>query len=215
MKTAIVIPAYNEEKSVFSVVKKAKKYGTVIVVDDASLDDTAREAKRAGALVLQHPANRGLGASIRTGLQKALVIGSDVIITMDADNQHDPADIPKFLSKISVGNELVLGERDLKKYPLVKKAGNFFLNIATNVVAGTSLKDTESGFRAFRAEALGKMKLKANRYEIAVDIVYEAGRNNLKTDNVPVRSPVYVKGVGVFDGIRNFIYLLKRKAGMV
>ncbi|MBI2578304.1 MAG: glycosyltransferase family 2 protein [Candidatus Aenigmarchaeota archaeon] len=211
----VVIPAYNEEKSVASVVNRAKKYGSVVVIDDASKDRTAEQAKKAGASVLKHKINGGLGASLRTGFRKALEMQSDVVITLDADGQHDPDDIPEMLEKISEGCDFVIGQRNLKKYPFVKKFGNFFLNAATNFVAGTSLKDTESGFRAIRTGALRKMSFKAKRYEIAVDIVYEVGRNKLKTASVPVKSPVYVKGVGVWDGVRNFIYLLKRKAGFI
>lgn len=215
MNIVIIIPAYNEEKSIASVIKKAKKYGRVIVVDDASKDRTAQEARKAGAIVLKHKKNSGLGASLRTGFEKALLLKSNVVITLDADNQHDPDDIPKLLKKINENHDFVLGQRDLSKYPFVKKLGNFFLNIATNFVAGTSLKDTESGFRAIKSGALRKMNLKAKRYEIAVDIVYEVGRHRLKTASVPVRSPVYVKGVGVWDGVKNFFYLLKRKAGII
>ncbi len=215
MNVSIIIPAYNEEKSVASVIKKAKKYGDVIVVDDASKDKTADAARKAGAVVVRHKKNSGLGKSLRTGFKKALQMKSDMIITLDADNQHDPDDIPKLLKKINESHDFVLGQRDLSKYPFVKKFGNFFLNIATNFVAGTSLKDTESGFRAIKSSALRKMQLKAERYEIAVDIVYEVGKNKFKTASVPVRSPVYVKGVGVWDGVRNFFYLMKRKAGII
>lgn len=215
MNVVIVIPAYNEEKSVASIVRSAKKYGRVVVVDDASHDRTSEEARKAGALVLKHKKNGGLGASLRTGFRKSLEMQSGIVITLDADGQHDPEDIPKMLEKISENYDFVIGQRNLSKYPFVKKFGNFFLNIATNFVAGTSLKDTESGFRAIKGDALKKMSFKAKRYEIAVDIVYEVGRNKLKTASVPVSSPVYVKGVGVWDGVRNFFYLLKRKAGMV
>lgn len=215
MPVAIVIPAYNEEKTVASVVKAAKKYGDVIVVDDCSGDRTFQEAKKAGAFVIRHETNGGLGKSLRTGFTKALKMQGDVVITLDADGQHDPDDIPNFLEKMENGYDFVIGRRDLSKYPFVKRFGNFFLNAATNLVAGTSLKDTESGFRAIRGGALGKMRLKARRYEIAVDIVYEVGRLKLKTSSVPVRSPVYVGGVGVWDGVKNFFYLLKRRLGMI
>ncbi|MBI4018586.1 MAG: glycosyltransferase family 2 protein [Candidatus Aenigmarchaeota archaeon] len=213
-EVAIVIPAYNEEESVASVVRNARKYGSVIVVDDCSKDMTAERARKAGAVVVRHETNGGLGTSLRTGFAKALEMRGGVVITLDADGQHDPDDIPKFLEEIR-SCDFVIGRRDLSRYPFVKRFGNFFLNAATNLVAGTSLKDTESGFRAIRGSALEKMRLKASRYEIAVDIVYEVGRLKLKTASVPVRSPVYVKGVGVWDGVRNFLYLLKRKLGII
>ena len=207
----IVIPAYNEEKTVGRVVSEAKKYGKVVVIDDASHDKTAYAAKKAGALVITHKANRGLGGALQTGFEKALKMGADIVVTIDADGQHKPEEIGQFIDHINRGYDFVLGERDLRKYPFIKKFGNFFLNNATNFVSGTNLKDTESGFRAFRADALRKMYIKAEKYEIAVEIVFEVGRNRLKTINVPISSPIYVKGVGVADGLKNFRYLMSRR----
>ncbi len=209
MKVVIVMPAHNEEKTVGAAVKECKKYGTVVVVDDASTDKTAEMAKKSGATVITHKVNRGLGGALRTGFAESLKVNCDIVITIDSDGQHHPQEIPKFLNKINEGYDFVLGARDLKNYPFVKKFGNFFLNGTTNLVAGTNLKDTESGFRAFRKDALKKLNLKAERYEIAAEIIKEVGRNHLKATNVPVQSPFYVKGVGIKDGIKNFLYILR------
>ena len=211
MKVVIVMPAYNEEKTVGGIVKRAKKYGRIIVVDDASKDNTSGEARKAGATVIRHSVNKGLGSALRTGFSAALRMKPDVVMTVDADGQHEPEEIKKFLDLIENGYDFVLGERDLGEYPFVKKFGNFFLNSITNFVSGTNLKDTESGFRAFRAAGLKKLYLKAQRYEIAVEIVFEVGRNKLKHTSVKISSPRYVKGVGVWDGVKNFLYLLRRK----
>ena len=211
MKVAIVMPAYNEEETVGNIVRKTKKYGQVIVVDDASKDNTSKEAKRAGAVVVSHKVNKGLGSALRTGFSTALKMRPDIVITIDADGQHKPEEIRKFVELVDEGYDFVLGERDLSKYPFVKKFGNFFLNRITNFVSGTHLKDTESGFRAFRADGLKKLYLKAERYEIAVEIVFEVGRNRLRHTSVKISSPRYVKGVGVWDGVGNFLYLLHRK----
>lgn len=207
----IIIPAYNEEKTIGDIIKKSKKYGKVIVINDASTDRTASIAQNAGAIVISHKKNSGLGSALRTGFERALKMNVDVIITLDADGQHDPDDIKKFIEKINEGYDFVLGERNLRNYPFTKKFGNFFLNIATNFISGTNLKDTESGFRAFKKNALKKLCLKAERYEIAVEIIFEVGRNKLKATNVPIKSPTYVKGVGVIDGIRNFLFLMHRR----
>lgn len=211
MNALLVMPAYNEERTIGAVVRKARRYGTVLVINDASSDQTAREARRAGATVVSHSRNKGLGAALQTGFSYALKHGYGAVITIDSDGQHDPDEIPKFLRKIEEGYDFVLGQRDLTNYPFIKKFGNFFLELATNFVSGTRLKDTESGYRALRTEALKKFLLSAERYEVAVEIVYEAGRNKLRCANVPVRSSVYVKGVGVMDGIKNFRYLLRRR----
>ena len=207
----IIIPAYNEEKTVAGVVREARKYGKVVVVDDASKDKTAFEARKAGALVVRHKKNGGLGAALRSGFARALQVKADIVVTIDADGQHNPKEIRKFISLIDDGYDFVLGTRNLSSYPLVKKVGNFFLNGITNFVSGTHLKDTESGFRAFRGSALRRLYLKAERYEIAVEIVFEVGRNKLKHTSIPIQSPRYVKGVGVWDGVKNFVYLMRRK----
>lgn len=209
---AAVMPAYNEARTVTWAVTETKKYvDKVILVDDCSSDDTAMLARKAGAMVIKHSANRGLGASLRTGFAKALEMNADIIITIDADGQHEPKDIPRFVEKIRQGYGFVLGERNLSKYPFIKKLGNFFLNGATNFISGTNLKDTESGFRAFSKDALQKLYLKAERYEIAVEIVFEIGRNNIRAANVPIKVPVYIRGVGIKDGISNFMFLMHRR----
>lgn len=207
----MVMPAHNEENTIADVIKKASRYGNIVVIDDASVDSTVLEAKKAGARVIIHKENMGLGSALRTGFDYALKNKYDVVLTIDSDGQHVPSDIPKFLGKINEGHDFVLGERNLSKYPLIKKIGNFFLEFATNFVSGTKLKDTESGFRAIKIEALRKLILKAERYEIAVEIIYEVGRNKIRAANVPISSPVYVKGVSVKDGINNFRYLIKRR----
>lgn len=207
-----IIPAYNEEDTISGIVRQTKKYvNRVIVVDDASKDNTAKNARAAGAAVVRHVKNSGLGSAIRSGLSYALKSRADIAITLDADGQHDPRDIPRFLKKISEGYDFVLGERSLHAYPFRKKLGNFFLTHATNFVSGTDLKDTESGFRAFSRAALQAMQLKAERYEIAVEIVFEVGRNNLRACNVKINSPVYIQGVGALDGFKNFMFLLHRR----
>jgi glycosyltransferase involved in cell wall biosynthesis len=211
MKVGIVIPAYNEAKTIGGIVSRAKKYGAVVVVNDASRDNTAAVAKKAGAVVVTHPQNRGLGAALRTGFDAALKRGFDIIVTIDADGQHKPEEIPKLISKVGEGYDFVLGSRDLLHYPFIKKLGNFFLNLFTNLIAGTNLKDTESGFRAFKKDALKKFYLRAERYEIAVEIIFEVGRNHLRYANVEIESPLYRKGVSFWDGIYNFRYLLRRR----
>ncbi|MFH0949088.1 MAG: glycosyltransferase family 2 protein [Candidatus Aenigmatarchaeota archaeon] len=207
----IIIPAYNEEKTIGKIVEKSRKYGSVIVIDDASHDNTGKIASMHGAYVIRHEKNSGLGSSLRTGFKKALSMNCNIIITLDGDDQHNPDDIPQFLEKINKGYDFILGKRIFIRYPFFKRFGNFFLNNATNFISGTKLKDTECGFRAFRKNALSKFYLKADRYAIAVEIVFEVGRNKLKACNVPISLPIYVKGVGFMDGIKNFIFLLHRR----
>ena len=211
MKALIIIPAHNEEKTIENVIEKAKKYGDVLIVNDASIDNTEKIAKECKAIVIAHKENKGLGASLRDGFDYAIEKNYDVAVTIDADGQHDPEEIKKFLKKIGEGYDFVLGRRIKTKYPFFKRFGGFFLNCATNFISGTNLNDTESGFRAIKVEKLKNFYLKSDRYQIAVEIVFEAGRNKLKTANVFVHSPLYVKGVGVMDGVKNFLFLMHRR----
>jgi len=214
MMIVAVIPAFNEEKTINNIIRKTKKYvNKVIVVNDASTDSTYDIAKKAGATVINHKKNMGLGKSLRDGFDYALKINADIILTLDADGQHNPEEIPKFLNAIRNGYGVVIGERDLKKYPITKKIGNFFLNIVTNIISGTVIRDTESGFRAFDREALKKIYpyLRADRYEIASEIIFAVGHYNIKYTNVKVSSPVYVKGVTVAEGVKNFLYMTRRR----
>jgi glycosyltransferase involved in cell wall biosynthesis len=213
-KVVAVIPAYNEESTIGKIIKETKKYvDDIIVVDDGSRDKTRDIALKEGVKVVSHTHNMGLGAALRHGFRVAIKMDADVIITLDADGQHVPSDIPKLLKKIEEGYDFVLGERDLKKYPLVKKIGNFILNFLTNLISGTTLHDTESGFRAIRKEALKKMYpyLKGRGYEIACEMIFAVGYYNLKYTNVRIKSPVYVKGVTIRDGIRNFMYMIRKR----
>lgn len=210
----VVMPALNVESSIGNAIKGAKRYADkIIVVDDGCTDKTAKIARSLGAIVLTHKKNRGLGAALRTGFRKALDIKADIIFSIDSDGQHDPKEMPKFIEKIKSGHGFVLGERDLEKYPFVKKFGNFVLNIITNVISGTTIKDTESGFRCFSRNALEKVfpYLKADKYEIAAEIIFAVGLYNIKYTNVKIKSPVYVKGVTIAHGIRNFLYMIRRR----
>ncbi|MEM7826624.1 MAG: glycosyltransferase family 2 protein [Candidatus Aenigmatarchaeota archaeon] len=209
-----VIPAYNEEKTIADVVKKTKRYvDKVIVINDGSDDKTLELARNSGAYVINHKKNLGLGKSLRDGFKQSIKMNADIIITLDSDGQHDPNDIPKFIKAIRNGYDFVLGKRNLSSYPLIKKIGNLFLNFMTNLISGTTISDTESGFRAYTNRALKKVYpyLKADGYEIASEIIFAAGYYNLKYTNVDISSYKYVKGVTIKDGIRNFAYMLRRR----
>src|SRR3989344_4225229 len=128
-KVIAVIPAYNESKYIFNVVKEAKKHvDQVIVVDDASSDNTGLLAKKAGALVLRHIVNLGLGGTLKTGCDAAILLGAKRIVTLDGDGQHDSSEIPKLVETMEKNNaDAVFGERAFNKnMPIIKKIGNYF-----------------------------------------------------------------------------------------
>ena len=110
-KVAVVIPAFNEEATISNVVHSVKKYGIVVVVNDASTDKTRQMAESAGAIVINHKDNEGYDGALNSGFVKAEKLNCDAIITFDADGQHDAELVSKFVNKLKSGYNLVLGVR--------------------------------------------------------------------------------------------------------
>lgn len=223
-KISIIIPAYNEEKRIGGVLKglrnstKRSNIGKyeVIVVDDGSEDNTYKVAKNEGATVIRHPVNRGVGAALVTGFQKAIQNNSDVIVTIDADQQHSPDEIEKIMKPVLRGEaDVVIGSRFAKrnkKMPLLKKVGNSILNIITYVLYGYACTDTQCGYRAFNRKAVKKMHLTIDRYGIMSEMLGEIKKNNLLLKEVAV-STVYLdrnKGTNIFDGFKIAFDLILR-----
>lgn len=130
MELTVVIPAYNEEKTIASVIAGVRRYvDNVIVIDDGSADSTLEIAQKSGVKVYRHFINRGLGGALGTGIRAALSAGADIIVTLDADGQHDPAEIPFLLKPIMESEaDIVIGSRFLKTQPmpLFRRMGNYF-----------------------------------------------------------------------------------------
>lgn len=219
-KTIVVIPAFNEERRIYQNIKKIKKYvKNVIVVDDGSKDNTAKVAKRAGAFVISYKKNIGKGYAQRLGCKEALKRKADIIIIIDA-NQHKPEEIPKFLKSLKY-SDMVIGSRKLGvlKTTKVNKFGNWGLTFGVNLLSfGFNFKkwltDTESGFRAIRANKYKLLNLKGNRYEIESEIVLESARKKLRIKEIPITTTKKVigrgLGVGVIGGFKNAWYIFKR-----
>jgi len=125
-RIAIIIPAYNEECTISNVVKSVKKYGKVIVVNDASTDMTEKLSKDAGAIIVSHKINKGYNETLNSGFKKAIELNYDAVITFDADGQHDPDVIPVFISNLNEGIDLVLGIR-----PKVQRLAEFIFKFYT------------------------------------------------------------------------------------
>jgi len=150
----VIMPAHNESGRVGQVVQAVRErcpQAEVVVVDDASTDDTAAEAAAAGAIVIRHPYNKGNGAAVKTGLRNAH--GRNVLL-MDADGQHDPADIPRLLEPLAE-YDLVVGARNpTTQASWLRRVGNSALNRLATYVAGRPIPDLTSGFRAAWREAI-------------------------------------------------------------
>ena len=203
--TWAVIPAYNEESNIAKIIKKTKKYvDAVIVVDDGSRDKTKEVAEKANAVVLRHIVNLGKGAALKTGCDYAIKKGARFIIALDADAQHDPNDIPRFIEKLKKCN-IVFSYRKLsRKMPLVLRFGNWFISIIVSSLYSIKLNDTQCGFRAFSKEAYKKIKWNAPDYSMESEMISRAGKQRLKYVQIPIET-IYsdkYKGTTIVDGIK-------------
>lgn len=185
------IPCYNEERFIGTVVLKAKKHvDKVLVVDDGSSDGSAEVAAAAGALVVRHDNNRGVGAALRTAFRQAAELGADVVVRLDADGQHDAHEIPNVIAPILRGEaDVVVGSRFLngkERPPLYRRVGQRLLTVATNLGSGTHIRDSQSGFRAFSAKAIAEMKITEDGFGAESEIQFAISRSGLKVVEVPI-----------------------------
>ena len=215
MKDWIVMPAYNEERSIGKALDALKREGwrNIIVADDGSHDRTAEIARSKGALVVSHMQNMGLGAALRTGLNKARQLGADCAVTFDADGQHDPKAVRALVQALN-NADLVIGVRQHLGIPLHKRVGNFGLNLITCLFSGV-LTDSQSGSRAFGKQALKLIRIRSNRYEVSSEIIIQVKKRGLRLGEAPVKC-FYTKyskarGTTIASGIRIFWRLILQK----
>ena len=171
MKLIVIIPAYNEELTIGSVIKGLRKkgYNDIIVVDDGSSDKTFEIASKEGVNVYKHMINRGLGGALNTGITGALRKGADLIVTFDADGQHDVNDIPNLVKAIEEGYDVAIGNRINKDMPFLRRIGNVGLDFITFLLFGIYVHDSQSGLRMFTREAAAKIEIKTNKTLLSCD----------------------------------------------
>ncbi|MEM4264026.1 MAG: glycosyltransferase family 2 protein [Candidatus Woesearchaeota archaeon] len=187
----IVIAAYNEEKNISRVVKGLQQagYSNIIVVDDGSKDNTFAVAEKAGAIVLQHPINRGQGAALKTGIDYALLQGADIIVTFDADGQHRVEDLPAMIKPVAEGEvDITVGSRFLKKtkVPLLRKILLKGSIMTIRMFYGIKMSDAHNGFRVMSRKAAEKIDITCDRMAHASEIIEEIHKKNLKYKEIPV-----------------------------
>lgn len=188
---AVVIPAYNEERFIGSVVLMAHKYaGTIIVVDDGSTDATAEVAEAAGAIVVSHEHNQGYGAAIETAFSKVRQLEVDAVVLIDADGQHSPEHIPALLEPILTGRaDMVVGSRYIRNesgVPLARKVAHKFVNRITNLGSGISVSDSQCGYRAFSKLAISEAQIKSGGMAAASEFQFLANHHKWRVEEVPV-----------------------------
>ena len=219
LSTYVVVPAYNEELTIGTVLDDLLRYfrrEEVIVVNDGSRDRTEEIARSRGVHVLTHLVNRGLGGALGTGIAYALRRDARLIITFDADGQHLIGDALRVMKPVAEGKaDFAVGSRlkgDTSEMPFVKKFGNFVLDSITALFAGKYVSDSQSGLRCFSHECASKIRITCDRYAVSSEIIIEAAKNKCRIVEVPIKA-VYTdysmkKGTNVLEGIKIALNLL-------
>jgi glycosyltransferase involved in cell wall biosynthesis len=194
-RLAALVPAYNAAARISGVLDGLTRQiqpGAIVVVDDGSQDDTASTAERAGVRVLRHPVNRGKGAAIRSGIGLINSLPNiDAVVMLDADGQHDPAEIPKFLEEFSKGKaDIIIGNRmDARcAMPALRIFTNRLTSAIISMRAGQRVPDSQNGYRLIRASLLSKLRLTSSRYEIDSELIIKACRAGGVVASIPVRT---------------------------
>jgi glycosyltransferase involved in cell wall biosynthesis len=186
-----LIPAFNEENNVGAIVESASKYvDKVVVVDDGSSDNTGAVAKSSGAFVIRNEVNKGKAGAMYVGFDYAQKIGADTVIILDADGQHDPSEIPNFITKIKEGFDIVVGARQFntKVMPRIRIFANSFSSHLTSIVCRTKILDSQSGYRAVRTEVFKKIRFNSQRYQIETEMLVKAAKCGFKITFIPIKT---------------------------
>lgn len=189
MSVAVAIPAYQAERSIAEVARRSRDYvDEVLVVDDGSTDRTAAAAREAGLRVIGHPRNLGKGRALSTAFADLFDRGHDAVITLDADGQHRPDQIPQLLEAVDACDGLLIGSRDhlFAEMHGVRRVSNRLSSIAISAVAGRSIADVQSGFRLYPRELIEQAGFPEPRFEAESAIVVRAIRLGFPVACVPI-----------------------------
>ncbi len=217
MKAMVVIPAYNEEKSIYDVVKRVQNCGLkidVIVVNDGSSDRTGEEARRAGAIVVNLPLNVGIGGAVQTGYLYAVSHNYDAVVQIDGDGQHNPVDLPLLLEKLQSGEaDMVIGSRFVE--PSAYQPG-FFRNLGihffarlVSLLTGERFTDTTSGYRAVNRKVIELFAhYYPSDYPEPETIVY-LKRHGMKMKEIPTLMNERETGKSSITPLKSVYYMIK------
>jgi glycosyltransferase involved in cell wall biosynthesis len=202
-RVLVVIPAFNAERTVGSVVRGCRAVlEDVVVVDDGSVDRTAAEAVDAGARVVSHAANRGKGAALKTGFGFAVQKGYDAVITLDADGQHLPREIPKFLTaRAETQADLIIGGRAHLFGQMLprRRLANRFSAWSIARCSKTNVTDSQSGYRLYSRDLLLKAHLRSDGFDLESEVIVRAGVDGFKVITIPIE-------LGFVDGLATSHY---------
>lgn len=215
----MVIPAHNEAGVISVLLEElhADGYRQIIVVDDGSQDNTASVARQAGARVVRHSINRGVGAATQTGLEAARILGAEYVVAMDGDGQHHVHDVAALLAPLVADEaDVVIGSRFAaqNQIPLTVRLFNKIANLLTWVLSGVATSDSQSGMRGFGKNALDNLKIEGNGYEFASEMLGQVKSLNLRWMEVPISVSYsdYARGKGqnFINGVETVFRLIIR-----
>ncbi len=194
-RVCALIPAYNAAGTVGQVIQGVKKHiETVIVVDDGSVDDTMRVAQEQGANTLRHEVNRGKGEALKLGFEHASALGFEAVVTVDADGQHDPREIPRLIEAYREGGPgtVVLGSR-VGRMPEMRKVRQISNRVGTALIsrlAGCTIEDSQTGFRVIPVEVWRETRIKGSRFDAEAEFLIKANRFGYTLRQVSITSGV-------------------------
>ncbi len=209
-----LVPGYQEGPRIGTVVEATRRHLPVLVVDDGSSDDTAANAEAAGAEVIRQRPNQGKGAALRAGFRQALDGGWDAVLTLDADGQHDPDEIPRFVTAFEAPGahgprpELIIGRRDFARMPPVRRLSNTLGGALFSWAVGQHVPDNQSGYRLLgRRLMAATLDSRETGFELEVEMIAVCLRNGWTLDWVPI-STIYAgepSHVEPLAHLRNFV----------
>jgi len=192
-----LVPGYEEGPRIGAVVEAAIRHLPVLVIDDGSSDDTAANAEAAGAEVIRQVPNQGKGAALRAGFRRALDDGYEAVLTLDADGQHDPEEIPRFVAAFGAPGasgprpELIIGRRDFARMPPVRRLSNTLGTAAFSWAVGQRIPDNQSGYRLLgRRLMAATLDSREAGFEFEVEMIAVCLRRGWTLDWVPI-STIY------------------------
>lgn len=210
LRTCVIIPTYNNDKTIADVIERVEKYTrNIIVINDGSTDNTAQILRNYGSFieVVSHSKNQGKGVALQNGFNKAVELGYENAITIDSDGQHFPEDLPKLISRLSEEpNSLIIGARNMGQEDVPGKSsfGNRFSNFWFWVETGIRLPDTQSGYRVYPIKKMTKFNFYTTKFEFEIEVPVRCAWSGIPVISEPVQV-IYEQGENRVSHFRPFM----------